>query len=58
MACKPQLPDCLGVSDFYGALYEICFSPVNLTYVNLIIRPAKELRGEEGKSSPPLPIGT
>lgn len=29
--------------------YKIYFSPVNVSYVNLIITLAKELRGEEGE---------
>ena len=33
-------------------LLNFCFSPVNLSYVNLITRPAKEPR-REGKLSPP-----
>ena len=43
---------CPGVSYFYGApvhMKLIFFSPVNLSYVHLIIRPAKEPRRVEGK---------
>lgn len=34
-------------------MYKICFSPANLSYVNLILRPAKEPKREEEKSFPP-----
>ena len=37
-----------------SSLYEICFSPGNLSWVNLIIRPAKEPKREEGKFFLPL----
>ena len=47
VAYKPQLPEYLWGSD----MHEICFSSVNLLYVNLIIRPARK---EEGKSFPSL----
>ena len=39
---------------FWGShTYKICFSPVNLFYFNLIIRPAKDPRRKEGKVFPP-----
>lgn len=34
----------------------VWFSPVNLSYFNLVIRPAKNLEGE-GKNFPPLQKG-
>lgn len=39
-----------------GLLYieTLFFSCVNLSYVNLIVRPAKEPKGEEGETIPPL----
>ena len=39
-----------------SCMYDIkfVFSPINLSYVNFIIRPAKEPRREKGKSFPPL----
>lgn len=55
---KPQLSDCPWVSYLLGITVhmelKICFPPVNLSYVNLITRPAKELSGEKGKFFPPL----
>lgn len=48
-----EFPGCLGVLYFYGALicmYEIYFPPVDLSNGNLILRPAKEPRREEGES--------
>ena len=49
MIYEPLLPDCRGDAYFYGDVVhtKICFSPVNLSYVNLTIRPAKEPRREE-----------
>lgn len=32
-------------------LFNCCFSPINLSYVNLMIRPAKDPRRDEGKTS-------
>lgn len=56
MLYKPQSPDGLWVSDFYGTsihtklnLFFSC-----LSYVNLIIRITKEPRKEEGRTLPPL----
>ena len=37
-------------------MYKLCFSPVNLSYVNLIIKPAREPRREGEKSFPPYAI--
>lgn len=45
------------ITYFYEFQYvwnEICFSPINLFYVFLIIRPTIEHRKEKGKSFPPL----
>lgn len=46
----------LGSHIFMGLLYieTLFFSCVNLSYVNLIVRPAKEPKGEEGETIPPL----
>lgn len=39
----------------HSYMYKIkYFSPINLSSVNLLIRPAKELKQEEGQSFPPL----
>ena len=49
---KPQLLEYFCVSYLWGSLMcEICFSPVNLLYVNLITRLARK---EEGESFSPL----
>ena len=49
---KPQLLAYLCVLYLWGSLmHEICFSPVNLLYVKLIIRLSRK---EEGKRFPPL----
>ena len=53
MAHKPRLLNLLlsiGASENELNL----FSPVNLSYVNLIVWPAKEPRREERKNCPPL----
>lgn len=48
MVYETQLPDLsLGLTVFVRSPYmynEICFAPVNLSYVNFIIKPAKEPR--------------
>ena len=53
VACQASLSkEFLWASYFYGTLIGtklICFSPVTLSYVNLIIRPGKESRRVEGK---------
>lgn len=53
MADKPQMP--LDLMSFWGSCrYEINFSPVNLCYAKLIIRPTKKPRREEGNIVLPL----
>ena len=49
MAAKPQLANCLCIFCLWGgsSMHIICFSPINLSSVNLIITPAKESRMEE-----------
>jgi len=58
MAYKSQLPNLtLGLKFLWESyIYKIKFgcSLINLSYVNLIIRPAKEARMEEGKNCLPL----
>lgn len=51
---SPKLP--LSLMPLRGSCICIikCFSPVTLFHINLVIRPAKEPRREEGKKSPPL----
>ena len=52
IAQKPQLPNLpLRAHIFMGLLHieNLCFSCVTLSYVNVIIRPTKETRREEGK---------
>lgn len=42
---KPQLPDYWRTSEWgsnFACMYKICFSPVKLSYVNVIIRLARE----------------
>lgn len=49
---NPQLSDCLWFSDSYSGLYvsyQIWFSPVNLSSINLIIRIPKEPRKVDKK---------
>lgn len=57
MVCKPQLPNFWGALYFYGASVHIKFVfllLIYLSYVNLIIRLAKEPRREGGKVFLPL----
>lgn len=47
---KPQLSDCLWFSGFYRGLYasyQICFSPVNLSSINLIRAPEEPRKVDE-----------
>ena len=54
MGCKPQLP--VWETLIFGILVhmKLHFSSVNLSSVNVIIRPVKETRREERKSVSPL----